>query len=80
MTETHPPARSIPIDERRVFKNKTSIPTGSCIQWVNDFNFKNGAVTRRDSVSRLDDLATAVPKPRRETFTSNLTRAKSIVR
>jgi hypothetical protein len=35
-------------------------------QWVTDFNFKNGAVTRQDSVAEMDDLAGAVPEPRRD--------------
>jgi YD repeat-containing protein len=35
-------------------------------QWVTDFNFKNGAVTRQDSVAQIDNLARAQPRPRRD--------------
>jgi len=42
-------------------ENPTPKRTWLVEQWVNDFNFKNGAVTRQDSVAGLDDLASAVP-------------------
>jgi hypothetical protein len=43
-------------------------PTGTWLveQWVADFNFKNGKVVRHDTAGRMENLAGAVPRPRRD--------------
>jgi|GEM_PF-5389369 len=35
-------------------------------QWIADFNFRNGEVVRHDTVSEMDELARAYPRPRRD--------------